>query len=105
MMEKKFAFMLVAAAILPLAGCTKTEQASSTATVANENETTQSATTPAPSAKMDSDVVQTGATVEEPALLTPASSSGQVGATAPTWENLEGTDGKQHKEPMASSTA
>jgi peroxiredoxin len=91
-MEKKLAFMLVAALILPFASCTKTQPAAGTAATSTASESTESTATATPSTNVDSDVVQTSATVEEPARA-----SGKVGATAPTWENLEGIDGKQHR--------
>jgi peroxiredoxin len=43
---------------------------------------------------MDREVVQTSATVEESARTSEA--SGEIGATAPEWKNLPGTDDKQH---------
>jgi peroxiredoxin len=94
MMEKKLAFMLVAALILPFASCTKTQPAAGTAATSTQSESTESTATETPSANVDSEVVQTSATVEEPAQT--SASSGKVGATAPAWQNLEGTDGKQH---------
>ena len=93
-MEKRFAFMFVAAAFLPFASCAKTEPTSGSAAGSNETATTESTATAIPSAKMDSEVVQTGATIEEPAR--PSGASGEIGATAPAWENLAGTDDKQH---------
>jgi peroxiredoxin len=93
-MVKNLALVIVAAAVLQLASCAKTEPTAGTATVSNETGTSETSTAAARTAKMDSEVVQTGATVESPAQ--PREASGEIGATAPAWENLTGTDDKQH---------
>lgn len=93
-MEKKLVFLFFAAAVLPLASCAKTEPTSGTAAVSNQTESEETSTTAAPTSQRDSEVVQTGATIEEPAR--PSGTSGEIGSTAPAWENLAGTDDKQH---------
>jgi peroxiredoxin len=93
MMVKKVALMFVVAALLPLAGCAKTEPAAGTAATTTGTEATETTTTAAPSATVDREVVQTAATIEESAR---PESSGEIGATAPEWKSLPGTDDKQH---------
>jgi peroxiredoxin len=94
MMEKKVVLMIVAAALLPLASCAKTEPASSTTATTSGSAATESNRTATPSATVDREVVQTAATIEESAR--PTEASGEIGATAPEWKNLPGTDDKQH---------
>jgi peroxiredoxin len=94
MMEKKVLLMIVAAALLPLASCAKTDSASSTASTPTSTEGQENRATESPSATVDSEVVQTAATIEESAR--PTNASGEIGATAPEWKNLPGTDDKQH---------
>jgi peroxiredoxin len=93
-MEKKIFLMIAAAALLPLASCAKTDSASGTAARSSETEATESSSAAAPSTNVDGDVVQASATVEE--STRPSEASGEIGATAPEWKNLPGTDDKQH---------
>jgi peroxiredoxin len=101
MMGKKLALVIVAIAFVPMLGCTKTGPSSGTAARTTESGTatdttasggtTSTNTTASTAARTDRDVVQTAATEEAQ-----AKPSGEIGAPAPAWENLEGTDGKQH---------
>lgn len=77
-MKRTFALLSVTAALLVVAGCAKSEPSSGTA-----------ATTPP--ARAESEVIQAAATIEEP-----AQQSASIGGPAPAWENLVGTDDKQH---------
>src|SRR5687767_8634830 len=43
---------------------------------------------------MEREVFQTAATIED--TTRPSDASGEIGATAPEWKNLPGTDDKQH---------
>jgi peroxiredoxin len=94
MMEKKLMFVLVALVLLPMVGCAKSDTAPTTAARTSEpanGADTQPSATDTPAARTDTEVVQAAATIEQP-----EQPSGQIGATAPAWENLAGTDGKQH---------
>jgi peroxiredoxin len=90
-MGKKLAIMIVAAAMLPVAGCTKTDTSSGTASSTSATNGTETAATETPAARVDRDVVPAAATAEDA-----AKPSGEIGAIAPEWENLTGTDDKQH---------
>jgi peroxiredoxin len=92
MMEKKFTFVLVVFALLPLVGCAKSDTPTTTAARSTQSSETTPAANARPSTTIeDSEVIQTAATVEEP-----AQPSGEIGSPAPAWENLAGTDDKQH---------
>jgi peroxiredoxin len=92
MMEKKFTLVLVVFALLPLVGCTKSDTAPTTASRSSQPSEATPAADIAPSTTIeDSEVIQTAATVEEP-----AQPSGEIGSPAPAWENLTGIDDKQH---------
>jgi peroxiredoxin len=71
----------VAVAALIVAGCDQAKSKSSTAA--------------APPAKIDSNVTQAAATIETPKEK-PADTTADIGSKGPAWENLAGTDGKQH---------
>jgi thiol-disulfide isomerase/thioredoxin len=100
MMEKKFALVVFAIGFLSMVGCAKTEPASSAISAAEDSTPATGSTatdsgaaesTVASPARIDRDVVPAAATTEQP-----GQPSGEIGAAAPAWENLEGTDGKQH---------
>jgi peroxiredoxin len=96
-MKKKLARVVMAVALLPIVGCAKTEPTTSgtsaraPATRTSAEDTSAADPVAAPSTEIDREVVQTAATLEES-----AKPSGEIGASAPAWQNLEGTDGKQH---------
>jgi peroxiredoxin len=92
MMEKKLTCVLVVLTLLPMVGCTKSDTLPTTAARSPQTSDTSSATDTIPSTTIeDSEVIQTAATIEEP-----AQPSGEIGSPAPAWENLAGTDDKQH---------
>jgi len=76
-MEKKL-LLAVVVAFCAIVGCGKSETPSKTAATI-------------PPTKTDSDVIQAAATIEEPVRL-----DGATASTAQAWENLSGTDDKQH---------
>jgi peroxiredoxin len=92
MMKQKFTLVMAAAALIPMLGCAKSDTASNTAANSAERAATDSSTAQAPSAKMDSEVVQAAATIEQDS----EKPSGEIGSPAPAWENLAGTDDQQH---------
>ncbi len=93
-MEKKVLLLIAAAVLLPFASCAKTDSATGIATSTNGGSATETTDTAAPSATVDTEVIQTAATIEESAR--PSEASGEIGATAPEWKSLPGTDDKQH---------
>jgi peroxiredoxin len=90
-MGKKLTLVLVTLAMAPMLGCAKSDTAPTTAARSTEPANTASSTAATPSAEIDSEVVQTAATIEES-----EQPSGEIGAPAPAWESLTGTDDKQH---------
>jgi peroxiredoxin len=93
MMEKKVLLLIAAAVLLPFASCAKTDSATGIATSTSGSTATETTDTAAPSATVDTEVIQTAA-IEESAR--PSDASGEIGATAPEWKSLPGTDDKQH---------
>jgi thiol-disulfide isomerase/thioredoxin len=108
-MEKKLVCMLAALAITIVVGCSETKTTSGTAATATAppsaaddtlapsddmptaTDDTAVAAAETSNAEADSEVIQASASVEEP-----AKPSGEIGAIAPAWEGLTGTDDKQH---------
>jgi peroxiredoxin len=96
MMKSNFALVSMATALLIVAGCAKSETSIDTAAATSENtpaaaESTAIESTADSAARLDSEIVQTAATVEEP-----TQPDRKIGQDAPAWENLTGTDDKQH---------
>ena len=92
-MEKKVLLLIAAAVLLPFASCAKTDSATGIATSTSGSTARETTDTAAPSATVDTEVIQTAA-IEESAR--PSDASGEIGATAPEWKGLPGTDDKQH---------
>jgi peroxiredoxin len=92
MMKQKLTLVMAAAVLVPMLGCAKSDTAQSTAANSTEPASTESSTTQAPSSEIDTEVVQAAATIEQDS----EKPSGEIGAPAPAWENLTGTDDKQH---------
>lgn len=95
-MERKLALLIVAVVVLPVVGCTKSGPSSGGVTTTSPETTAvestqETAATEKPAATTDSAVVPAAATVE-----TPVQPSGEIGAPAPEWANLTGTDDQSH---------
>jgi peroxiredoxin len=83
---------LLSVVILIAVGCAKSEPKSGPVASSSATPSASQPTNEGQPIK-DSEVVQTAASVEAPAKK---EQSAGIGAAAPAWQNLEGTDGKQH---------
>jgi peroxiredoxin len=90
-MRNMLTLVMVALGLLPMVGCAKSDTSTATATRATQSSNTASRTAATSPAEMDTEVIQTAATIEQS-----EKPSGEIGALAPAWENLTGTDDKQH---------